>query len=135
MGVVAIPALLIGGCGTPAGGDPGGKRFHELVADPVFVALPPGSTRLDVTRTRARYRQPDFTAGGWQGPSVVIRFTNKHTPADVFEVNRHCCAGTCDLDLHALKAACEPLWVVAVFFAQLKHLEAGEHGGELAKSP
>lgn len=36
------------------------------------------------TRTAARYRQPGFTGGGWDGPSVVVAFRSSAPPADVY---------------------------------------------------
>jgi hypothetical protein len=71
-------------CGTPAGGDPGGRRFHELDADGVFAGLPGGAKRIRVKRTPAHYWQPGYTGGGWRGPSVVVAFTSSVSPAGVF---------------------------------------------------
>jgi len=81
---LAIGAVLPAGCGTAAGGDPGGRRLHELAGDPVFAALPQGANTVKVTRTPARYRKPGFTGGGWTGPSVVVTFTSSAPPAVVF---------------------------------------------------
>jgi hypothetical protein len=82
--VVAVASLLAGGCGTPAGGDPRGRRLKELAADPVFRTQPPGVAKLHVTRTPARYTKPGFTSGGWRGPAVTATFTSAATTADVF---------------------------------------------------
>jgi hypothetical protein len=83
-GALALGALLLGGCGTPAGGDPGGRRLLELGSDRVFAALPGGATAVHRTRTPARYTQPGFTAGGWRGPSVVLTFASSAQPVDVY---------------------------------------------------
>lgn len=82
--LLATGSLLSACGGTPAGGDPGGKRLHELSNDPVFAALPEGATAVDVVRTPASYRKPGFSGGGWDGPSVVVTFTSSQPPADVF---------------------------------------------------
>jgi len=76
--------LLSGGCGTPAGGDPGGRRLKELSNDPVFAAVPPGATRVTTIRHPAVYREPGFTGGGWHGPSVVATFRTASPPRDVY---------------------------------------------------
>ena len=83
-GALALGAVLLGGCGTPAGGDPGGRRLQELGSDRVFAALPGGATVVHRTRTPARHQQPGFTGGGWRGPSVVVTFTSSARPADVY---------------------------------------------------
>jgi hypothetical protein len=81
----AVVSLLAAGCSvTPAGGDPGGRRLKELSDDEVFAALPDGAKMVEETRTPARYRQPAFQTGGWDGPSVVIAFKSSAPPADVF---------------------------------------------------
>ena len=82
--VLALSVLVSGGCGTPAGGDPGARRLHELGNDRVFAAFPDGATTIRVTRSPARHRQPGFTGGGWDGPSVVVTFTSSAPPADVY---------------------------------------------------
>ena len=71
-------------CGTPAGGDPGGRRLHELGADAVFARSPDGANQIRVKRTPARYSQPGYTGGGWRGPSIVVTFTSSVSPAGVF---------------------------------------------------
>jgi hypothetical protein len=76
--------LLAAGCGTPAGGDPGGRRLRELGRDPVFAARPPAATGVGVTRTPARYRRPGFQTGGWDGAGVKKTFTSTAPPAEVF---------------------------------------------------
>jgi hypothetical protein len=84
--VLAFGSLLFAGCGgPPAGGDPGGKRLHELGADRVFAALPDGATHVSETHTRASYRKPSFGGGGWLGPSVVVVFTSASPPPEVFD--------------------------------------------------
>jgi hypothetical protein len=81
---LAIGSLLTSGCGTPAGGDPGGRRLKELASDHVFAAGPDGATAIRTTRTPAHYREPGFTGGGWDGPSVVVAFRSSAPPADVY---------------------------------------------------
>jgi hypothetical protein len=77
-------SFLAVACGTPAGGDPGGRRLQELRSDYVFVGLPDGAKKIRVTRTPARYSEPGFTGGGWRGPSIVVTFTSSASPAGVF---------------------------------------------------
>lgn len=81
---LALGALLLSGCGTPAGGDPGGRLLLELGNDRVFAALPGGATAVRRTRTPARYTQPGFSGGGWRGPSVVLTFASSAQPGDVY---------------------------------------------------
>jgi hypothetical protein len=81
---VVAAALPTAGCGSPPGGDPGGRLLRELAADPGFTSLPPAATAVSVTRTAARYRNPDFTTGGWDGPSVVVAFSSASAPAAVY---------------------------------------------------
>jgi len=82
---VALGSLLAAGCGgSAAGGDPGGRRLHELSNDPVFAATPAGATGVEVVKTPARHRQPAFQTGGWDGPSVVVTFTSSAPPEDVY---------------------------------------------------
>ncbi len=76
--------LVLAACGTPAGGDPGGKRLHELSNDPVFAAVPDGATTVRTTRKPAHYRQPGFSGGGWAGPSVEVALKSSAAPADVY---------------------------------------------------
>ena len=87
--VLAAGALLAlgAGCGgddTPAGGDPGGKRLGALAGDGVFAALPAGATEVVTARREARYREPGFGGGGWDGPALVVTFTSTTTPEEVF---------------------------------------------------
>jgi hypothetical protein len=79
--LVSVAAVA---CGTPAGGDPGGKRLRELSNDPVFDARPPGAARVVLTRTPARYREPGFDAGGWHGPAVTATFRSEAPTAAVY---------------------------------------------------
>ena len=82
---LAAASLLPAGCGgAPAGGDPGGKRLKELSADAVFAAVPETATMVRMTKTPARYRQPGFSGGGWDGPSVAVTFRSSAPPADVY---------------------------------------------------
>lgn len=82
--MLAIGSLAAGCGGTPAGGDPGDKRLHELSSDQVFAALPDGAARVDLTEKPARYRKPSFGGGGWEGPSVVVTFRSSAAPDDVY---------------------------------------------------
>ena len=82
--LLAVGGLLACGCGTQPGGDSGDKRLHELVNDRVFAALPTGANSPALTRTRARYVQPAFSGGGWDGPSVVTTFGWSGPPRAVF---------------------------------------------------
>jgi hypothetical protein len=85
--LVALGSLLAAGCGgggKAAGGDPGGRRLHELSNDPVFAATPAAATGVDVTKTPARHRQPAFQTGGWDGPTVVVTFKSSEPPEDVY---------------------------------------------------
>jgi hypothetical protein len=82
--LLAVGAVLACGCGTPSGGDPGDKRLRELGDDPVFEALPAGASSPVLTRTRARYTQPAFSGGGWDGPGVVSTFGWSGPPRTVF---------------------------------------------------
>jgi hypothetical protein len=87
---LGLTALLIGsllaGCGssTPPGGDPGDRRLHALQEDPVVAATPPGASDLSRESTKARYRKPGFDAGGWDGPTVTVRFASSAEPSEVF---------------------------------------------------
>jgi hypothetical protein len=77
--------LLVSGCGDkPAGGDPGGRRLKELENDQVFAAPAPGATKSQTTRTPAHYRDPGFSGGGWDGPSLVVSFTSSAPSAEVY---------------------------------------------------
>jgi hypothetical protein len=84
--LLALGSLLASGCGggTPAGGDPGGRRLKELGSDQVFASLPDGAANVRTTRTEAHYRKPGFSGGGWAGPSIVVTFTSSAPPADVY---------------------------------------------------
>jgi hypothetical protein len=77
-------ACLLAACGTPAGGDPGGRRLEELSGDAVFAAVPAGSTRVRATRTPARRRKPAFQGAGWAGPSVTVTFRSAAPPTAVY---------------------------------------------------
>jgi hypothetical protein len=82
--VLALGVATLAGCGKPAGGDPGGRRLHELAADRVFSALPAGASRLGLRRTAAYYAKPGFAGGGWHGPSVTSTFTSPAREASVY---------------------------------------------------
>jgi hypothetical protein len=80
--LAAVP--LVGCGGPPAGGDPGGRRLHELARDRVFSTLPPAATVVRTKPTKATYEQPGFTGGGWRGPSVAVTLTSAAPPAAVY---------------------------------------------------
>jgi hypothetical protein len=82
--LAVISTLAVEDVVTPAGGDPGGRRLKELSDDEVFAVLPEGAKMVEETRTPARYRQPAFQTGGWDGPSVVIAFKSSAPLADVY---------------------------------------------------
>ena len=50
----------------------------------MFAAVPPGATTVKRTRTPARYRQPAFQTGGWDGPSVSLMFRSSSPPGSVY---------------------------------------------------
>ena len=81
---LAIGSFLAVACGTPAGGDPGGRRLQELGNDRVFAGLPDDATKIRTTKTPAHYSQPGFTGGGWRGPGIVVMFTSSAPAAVVF---------------------------------------------------
>jgi hypothetical protein len=60
--------------------------LHQLATDPIFNTLPPGATRISLTKTPAKYRKTPFQGEGWDGPSVVLHFTSS---APVLDVYRH----------------------------------------------
>ena len=82
--LVAIVAAVATACGTPAGGDPGGRRLRELAADRVFASTPPGATGVVVRRIPAVYRHPAFQAAGWDGPTVLVSFADSAPLATVY---------------------------------------------------
>lgn len=84
LAALAVATVLFAGCGTRTGGDPGDRRLHELAADPIFAARPPGAGPLTITQIRARYAQPGFTGGGWHGPAVTVAFESAARPLAVF---------------------------------------------------
>jgi hypothetical protein len=84
LGAALLVVALATGCGTPAGGDPGGKRLRELAADRVFAATPPSATGVAVRRVAAKYRKPSFEAGGWEGPTVFVTFADGAPVAAVY---------------------------------------------------
>jgi hypothetical protein len=81
---LAIALSATAGCGTPAGGDPGGRRLKELSNDAVFAALPPRASVVKRTRRAARYRKPGFEGGGWDGPSVSVMLKSPSPPGAVY---------------------------------------------------
>jgi hypothetical protein len=78
-------ALLLPGCGSSAGGDPGRRRLQDLGNDGVFAGVPMSATMVRVRRTPARYREPGFGGGGWTGPSVVVSFRSTKPSRVVFQ--------------------------------------------------
>jgi hypothetical protein len=82
---LTLGAILLAGCGgATSGGDPGGKRLKELAADKTFSVLPPGATLVSTRRTKAIFRHPAFQGAGWDGPSIVIRFTSTAPPLSIY---------------------------------------------------
>jgi hypothetical protein len=83
--LVLAPQVVFNG--PPTGtGDPGNKRLNELSADPVFASLPPGAHLSGpIARTPARYRQPGFQTGGWDGPSVVVTFVSDQPASAIYQ--------------------------------------------------
>ena len=73
--------------GPPVGtGDPGNKRLKELSADPIFASLPDGAVLSgSINRTPARYRQPGFQTGGWDGPNVVATFISNQPVSTIYQ--------------------------------------------------
>ncbi len=83
--LLLLLAAPISGCGgSPSGGDPGGHRLRELARDQVFSAQPPSATGVSKKTTKAAYKQPGFTGGGWRGPSVVVTLTSAAPAAEVY---------------------------------------------------
>lgn len=85
--LLAFGTFVVAGCGgsdTPSGGDPGGKRLNRLSSDGVFASLPDGATEVGTERRGARYREPGFTGGGWDGPTVIVTFKSASPPEDVY---------------------------------------------------
>lgn len=88
-GVIAGAALVLTACslaGKPPGhGDPGNRRLHQLAADPIFGAVPPGAEAGELRLVRASYRSSVFEASGWNGPSVIRTFESSAAPISVYE--------------------------------------------------
>ncbi len=82
--LVALLVAVAAGCGTPAGGDPGGRRLRELAADGVFTATPPDARGVVVRRIPALYRHPAFQGAGWDGPTVLVSFADSAPLATVY---------------------------------------------------
>ena len=124
--LVAIVAAAATACGTPAGGDPDGRRLHELAADRVFAATPPGATGAVVRRIPARYRHPAFQGAGWDGPTVLVSFADSAPPATVygFYARRAAAAGWRPLGRNGLG-----------FTHRMGEDLSGRGGGELALLP
>lgn len=86
LGVTAGAALLLAACGTntPAGGDPGNRRLHQLAADAIFRSVAPEARHRALRLTAASYRQPGFDGGGWSGPGVALTFSSTTTARGVY---------------------------------------------------
>jgi hypothetical protein len=82
--VLGAALLLLAGCGSPRGGDPGNRRLHELAADSIFTALPPGATRTGLKLIPAAYRAPAFEPAGWDGPGLTLTFESAASPISVY---------------------------------------------------
>lgn len=81
---LSIVVAVAAGCGTPAGGDPGGRRLRELAADRVFTRTPPEARGVGVRRIPAVYRHPAFQGAGWDGPTVVVSFADSAPPPTIY---------------------------------------------------
>jgi hypothetical protein len=81
---LSIVVAVTAGCGTPAGGDPGGRRLRELAADRVFATTPREARGVGVRRIPAVYRHPAFQGAGWDGPTVVVSFADSAPLATVY---------------------------------------------------
>lgn len=88
-GMLAGAALVASACGSPGGkppgGDPGNRRLHQLAADPIFAALPPGAGQPELKLTPASYQRPGFFGGGWSGPGVTRTFESSAPAISVYE--------------------------------------------------
>jgi hypothetical protein len=83
--LLVVAAMPLAGCGSaPSGGDPGGRRLHELAHDRVFATQPASATLVSTKTTKATYQQPGLSGGGWRGPSVVVTLTSAAPAADVY---------------------------------------------------
>ena len=89
VGVIAGAALVLTACslaGKPPGrGDPGNRRLHQLAADPIFGAVPPGAEAGELKLIPASYRSSVFEPSGWNGPSVIRTFVSSAPPISVYE--------------------------------------------------
>lgn len=56
----------------------------NLVADPVFASLPPGSTKTGEQKDAAHSEPPVFGAGGTFGSGYEVDFTSTAPAADVY---------------------------------------------------
>lgn len=83
--VSCLGALLAAtSCGLSGSGDPGNRRLHELAAEPVFAATPPGLSRPGAVVSTSAHKLPaGFGAGGWDGPTVIESFVSPARPATV----------------------------------------------------
>ena len=67
-------SALVSACAgppPPGTGDPGHVRLHEVMAQPILKALPPGSKVLSIESSEPQW---DYTYGGWNGLGVVEDF-------------------------------------------------------------
>lgn len=90
---IAVLALLSASCLAAAScsshrgdnPDPGNRRFHTLVSDPIFAQLPPGANRTDLHEDRATYQDNGpFVGSGWTGPGLTLEFTSKRSVHQVY---------------------------------------------------
>lgn len=85
LAATSAAAAACGGIGN-RNPDPGDRRLHTLVADPVFARLPPGAVRTSLRENPAKSRGGGWFAGstGWDGPSVILTFTSSQSVRDVY---------------------------------------------------
>lgn len=74
--------LVLAGCG--AGEDESHRRLEALAGDAVFASLPAGATAVERQQSPARYREPGFGGGGWDGPAVKVSFESEASPEEVY---------------------------------------------------
>jgi hypothetical protein len=70
---------------TPKNADPGNRRLHQLVDDPVFHALPAGTQSSQLTLHPTTYKSPGpGQPGGWQTPYVTLTFESSATKQSIY---------------------------------------------------
>ena len=85
--IAILIAALVSACALnsgPQNPDPGNKHLNELVADPIFGALPPGAVAAGSLALSPARRRAVFGGSVWDGPGVSLTFTSTQSPASVF---------------------------------------------------